>query len=484
MLNTLKTKLTAAVLSTTMVLTAADCHAYRPNDIESDTICTDRVTVTQSVATDWDITGQCMVIIDVCAKQDATDVVIRTTVPQDAELVNSEPSAQLMGREAVWRLGDMIAGDTRQMKLWVSAKGECELRFCTHMSHGFPMAACVTRGCRAKLAIDKCGPEVVLINSDINYQIKVENVGSATAYDVVVTDYVPPGMSHSSGERELTLNIPCIHPGECRTLNLCLQADERGRFCNEVSAVARNASEVRDQACTDIHIRDIVIDKTGTAVQYIGRKAEYVITATNTGDDPLHEVCVTDRLPRGMTVVDAHGGQVVRGGVRWHAAQIMPGESLTFKLSVRSDCIGSYCNQVKVTTCEGPSASDDFQTEYRGHAAIRVEAIDTCDPLMTGDQTCYRINVMNQGTASDKNIRITARLSEHLKPMEAHGDLSGSISGQSVNFVPCEELAPGETVQLVIYAEAMRKGDGRLYIEVTSDMIKDPISEEESTHVY
>lgn len=484
MLTTLKQNFLSLVVGTAMVLTADASAGPRHGETESDTISTDLVTVTQTVGAEYDITGTCAVTVDVCAKCDAADVVIKTTIPNEASYVKSDPEGELVGRQVVWRLGDMAAGDHKKMTVWVESGHQCEIKFCTTVAHGFPTAACVTRGCLAKLELEKCGPEKVLLGECIDYVITLRNIGTANAYDVELTDLVPDGLSHCTGEKELKLNIDCLDAGECRTFNLRLNADRRGYFCNEVRAKARNAHEVNAQACTKVHIRDIAITKTGTAVQYICRESDYIITVTNTGDDPLHEVCINDRVPRGMSVVDCGEGEMTRRGVNWYIDRLEAGESKSFHLRLISDCIGEYCNEVSVQTCEGPCAEASTKTEYRGHAAIMVEAVDTCDPLLVGGETTYRIRVVNQGTGSDKNVLIKARLSDHLKPTSISGHLEGSIEGQEIIFDSIKELCPGEGVELEIRAEAVSKGDGRLNIQVTSDMVNDPIDEEESTHVY
>lgn len=486
MLKALKTNFFSMVVGTAMVLTSNCDAGPRHGEQESDTISSDLITVTQTVGAEYDVTGACAVTIDVCAKCDANDVVITTHLPDEASYIKSDPEGELVGRSIVWRLGDMAAGDSKHMTVWVKSGHECELRFCTTMAHGFPTAACVTRGCLAKLELEKCGPEKVLVGECVDYVITLKNVGTANAYEVKLVDIVPDGLSHSSGEKELELCLDCLEAGECRTFNLRLTADRRGYFCNEVRASAKNADPVSAQACTKVHIRDIAISKTGTAVQYICRESSYTITVTNTGDDPLHDVCIHDSIPKGMSLVDCGDGEMSRRGrgVNWHIDRLEAGESRSFNLRLITDCIGTYCNEVSVKTCEGPCAEACASTEYRGHAALVVEAIDTCDPLLVGNETSYRLRVGNQGTASDTNVQIIARFSDHLKPTSICGDINGTIDGQLITFDGISELGPGEYIEVEIFVEAANKGDGRLNIQVDSDMIKDPIDEEESTHVY
>ncbi len=54
------------------------------------------------------------------------------------------------------------------------------------------------------LAIAKSGPEMAQVGSDVTYNIVVSNTGTAVAREVVVTDTIPDGLSHSSGQSQLS----------------------------------------------------------------------------------------------------------------------------------------------------------------------------------------------------------------------------------------------------------------------------------------
>ncbi len=48
-------------------------------------------------------------------------VVVRDTVPPNASYVRSEPAATVDGKQLTWQIGNLEAGDTRSIKLWLKA---------------------------------------------------------------------------------------------------------------------------------------------------------------------------------------------------------------------------------------------------------------------------------------------------------------------------------------------------------------------------
>ena len=60
----------------------------------------------------------------------------------------------------------------------------------------------------------------------------------------------------------------------------------------------------------------------------------------------------------------------------------------------------------------------------------------------------------------------------------------GKIAGKTVTFAPIAKLAPKEVVTYTISAKGMSTGDHRLKVDLTSDVLSEPVTHEESTHVY
>ncbi|GEM_PF-2128601 len=116
--------------------------------------------------------------------------------------------------------------------------------------------------------------------------------------------------------------------------------------------------------------------------------------------------------------------------------------------------------------------------------AILVEIVDLEDPLITGEETTYKISVQNQGTKEDRNVAVSVKFPKELNPLSADGSSPGTIKDSSVTFKPYAALASKETITYTIKAKAAQVGDGRIKLSVKSDFLTTPVVEEESTHVY
>ena len=103
---------------------------------------------------------------------------------------------------------------------------------------------------------------------------------------------------------------------------------------------------------------------------------------------------------------------------------------------------------------------------------------------MIGEETSYVIRVTNQGTAEDRNVGIVASFPNELSPIETGGDGEGVIQGGIVTFTPVTVLEPKRYLEFTIKAVAVDSGPSRLRVQVTSDVLKSPVIEEESTRVY
>jgi len=60
----------------------------------------------------------------------------------------------------------------------------------------------------------------------------------------------------------------------------------------------------------------------------------------------------------------------------------------------------------------------------------------------------------------------------------------GSIQGNRVVFQAYPVLQPKKKVKFTILSKGVTIGDSRLKVELTSELLKKPVTEEESTHVY
>jgi uncharacterized repeat protein (TIGR01451 family) len=250
-------------------------------------------------------------------------------------------------------------------------------------------------------------------------------------------------------------------------------------------ATASNTAAVDDDACTLVVQPGLEISKTGTRSQYANKRANYEITVRNTGDVALSNVVVTDTPGAPMTIVSAPGATREGKSARWTIGNLAGGATQKFTMVVTSDKAGTYCNRATASTASPAlSKAAEACTEWTGYPAVLIEVIDTEDPLLEGESTTYVIKVTNQGTALDRNIQISAVFPREISPTTATGATRGTVSGQNVTFAPYAVLGPKEVIEFRIVGRAVNEGDSRLKVSLKTELLKTPVVEEESTHVY
>lgn len=454
------------------------CHYPSSNEL----CCRDGITVSARNPQMCMLGDQYPLEFDIKACDDVCDVIVVTHLPEGVSFVKSTPEAKVEGRRVAWNIGPMKRGECRPAKLWV--KCECEGEQCAcFCATAVPVRFCSLLCAKPVLTCHKCGPEEACPGDCLEYVITVTNRGSCTAEDVVVTDQVPDGLEHASCLRTLTFKLGCLEPCQTKRLNVTFTAVKRGKICNTAVVTACNADSVSCQWCTNICKECIELHKTGPKEQQIGKNADYQITVINPGDKPLTEVTVTDNAPSATSIVAANGATINGNQAVWRLKELKPGEKVNFNLTLTTCTPGCFTNRVNVTNCQGCNACDEFTTRWKGRPALNVQICDTEDPLCVGETTSYLITVVNQGSESDSNVSVTVNFPKEIVPLSATGDAQGSVSGQTVTFAPLANLGPRTTARFRVDARAAASGDARVNVSVTSDSIKTPITQQESTIV-
>lgn len=444
--------------------------------------CRDGITVTARNPGMCMLGDQYPLDFDVKACDDVCDVVVTTHLPEGVSFISSEPEAKVEGRKLTWYFGPMNKGECRPAR--VMLKCECEGEQCVcFCATATPVRFCSLLCAKPQLSCEKCGPEQVCPGDCVNYTITVSNHGSCTAEDVTVTDNLPPEVEHSSCQRSLVYKLGSLAPCETKTVNIATTAVKRGKACNSVVVTSCNADTTSCQWCTCICCCAIDLKKVGTKEVAIGKNADYQITVTNTGDLPLTEVVVTDNAPSATSIVSADGATICGNQAVWRLRELKPGDQVTFNLTLTTCTPGCFTNKVSVDNCQHCTACAEFTTRWKGRPALNACVTSSDNAICIGDRTSYTINVVNQGSESDSNVQVVVRFPNEITPTDVSGDSRGSIQGQTVTFAPVPMLRPRQTLTYRVDAQAKASGDARIVTEITSDTVKTPIIEQESTIV-
>ncbi len=422
-------------------------------------------------------------VVTVTPNENVAQVMVHTYLSDEVDYEKSSPPAHVQGRHLTWSFERMAANEAKELEVWVRPRAEGHQKHCATVQ-ALPIGCVSTFIGQPTLRLTKEGPERSTVGSRVHYRVAVENVGTLVARNVVVTDQVPKGLEGPGKLDSLEYVLGDIHPGELEQIEVELIALRRGRVCNLATAKSDNALQVSDEACTLIVEPRATLTKTGPSKSWVGKTAPYQLTVNNPGDTVLTNIVVSDRAPLGTSIVDAPGASISGDEARWNIASLDPNASRTFTISLKGHESGTRCNEATVTASDGIQEQATFCTEWQGHAALLIEVVDTEDPLLVGSTTTYRITVRNQGTAADHNVFIVAEFPTGLIPVDASGRSKGTIRNQMARFAAYPVLEQGEAIEFFIKVRASATGDHRVKVDLFSDLLKRPVTEEESTHVY
>lgn len=379
----------------------------------------------------------------------------------------------------IWDIGPMTKGQCIPASLWVRCDREGDLCTCFCV-RATPVAFCALLCAKPVLTCEKCAPEQVCPGDPINYTITVSNIGSCTAEDVVVTDTLPDGVKHASCQKNLVFKLGCLEPCETKKVNFCVTACKRGTICNQAKVTACNANTTTCEACTCVCCCLMECNKVGPREVPIGANADYQVTVMNTGDLPLHDICVADTAPSATSIVAAPGAKICGKQAVWKMRELKAGDKATFNMTLTTCTPGYFVNKVTVTNCEGCNGCCEFGTTWRGRPALDVCVSVLDNPICVGENSRYKVTITNKGQEYDSNVKVALNFPSELVPLNASGASPAQVSGQSVTFTPYANLAPRQTIEYFITVKANGRGDLRTKAQVSSDFIKNPINEEES----
>ena len=420
----------------------------------------------------------------VTAKNNVKKVIVEDQIPAGAKYVSSSPTAQIDENAVTWTLYNLKKDESVSLELVINAPSVADLSNSATIV-AYPEASTTTTVGLPILSVQQtASEESVLIGSDIQWNISIANDGNFFASDVVLTDVLPTGLSHASGDVEQIIEIGTLSPGEQREINIDTKAAQAGEHCNLIVVTASNAETVQNEACVNILEAGLEVKMEGSEKQFVGKKSTYTVIAKNTGDIPLNDVVVVNTAPSVSKILQASDAEVKRNTATW-TIDLDPDEEKSFELDILIVEEGTHCNEVSISSSEhGLNISDQACTEWRGYPALLIEVLDTEDPLVVGEETTYIIQIANQGTAADTNITLDVQIPENLSIVSVSGGSQGTVSDNEISFAPYPQLNAKEVIQYRIVAKAIDTGDSRFKAQMSSDLLKIPVSEEESTQVY
>ena len=266
-------------------------------------------------------------------------------------------------------------------------------------------------------------PNPATAGGDITYTTVVKNSGPDTADNVVMYDYLPPGVifvsanstagSCTQSGSTVTCNIGTIPNGGTVTITVVIKINEGGTYGSSASvsgscdpADSNNSKSITTgvTASSDLSITKADSPDPVTA----GGMLTYTIGVTNNGPSTAASVTVTDTLPSGVAYVSSSGTgwscSHSAGVVTCTRASLVVGAAPSITITttapsvtgditnnatvapVLSDPVPGNNNTSQTTTVNPPSGAG---------VDLMITQTDSADPVYAGSSVSYVLTVTN-----------------------------------------------------------------------------------------
>jgi uncharacterized repeat protein (TIGR01451 family) len=422
-----------------------------------------------------------MTELHLTAQACAANVVVHDTVPANASYVRSEPAASVNGSQLTWQIGNLDAGESRQIKLWLKAEKEGTIMNCASVSADARVCASVPV-VKPAVELTKSEPKDVTVCDPIPVTLVVRNTGSDHLTGVKVTDTLPAGLT-SEGKSSLMFDAGNLAPGESKEFKFNAAAAHTGNYVNSAEVTSDQGVTAKASASTAVHQAVLAITCKAREQQYLERPFDVCLTVSNSGDVPAAGSQVVLPIPTGLKLSSATaGGHMSGNDVVWDLGALAVNTPQQVCATFTSTSAGTYEFHATAKGTCATQVATSCETRIIGVSALLLEKADNPDPIEVGETTTYTVKVTNQGTADDTNIKMVVEFPVEIDPVSASN--GGVISGKKVTFPAYPRLAPKQAFQYSIVAKGVKVGDARVTFIRTSDGIPAPTSAEESTRVY
>lgn len=419
------------------------------------------------------------------SKNTVSNVKVTETLSDGFSLSSASPEGQTLdGGKVLWNLGTIPAGGSKQITVTGKAARVGSIENCASVT--YDMGACLAINViNPAIKLTKTAPDTALLCDTIPMTITVTNTGVGAAHNVIVTDAMPQGLTTLDGKTGIKYTIPVLEQGESKTFQLVAKAAKTGKYTNTASATADGGLSSEASASTMVQQPVLTITKTGPTKRFAGRPVEFTITAANTGDAVAKQTTIMDIVPVGSRFVKASDGGTLEGNnVVWNVGDLAPGAKKTVELTLVGTKLGDITNTANVTANCANSAVAKATTQIAGIPAILLEVVDEEDPIEVGSTVTYMIRVTNQGSLEGTNIKINVQLEDTAEFVKATGATKATANGRNISFAPLPRLDPKKQAVWKVVVKAIKAGDVRFGVNLTSDQINRPVRETEATNFY
>lgn len=420
--------------------------------------------------------------------QNLQKVVVQVRAPKGVEIVGVAPAVKPVDGVFLWDLGTLPAKDSKAMTVTLRrpVRGEMTCQAWVTFTGTAAMSASVKE---PKLSVSLKAPDTVILGDKFPVEYAVRNAGDYPADEVVLT--LTPGTP--AGE----MSAVVLKPGQSHAAAAEFVATSGGVMTYEAVATGADGLKATTKATVNVLVPKLEVKVSGPAERLIGKKVPYTVTVTNSGEVPVHGVTVSETLPDGFKVSSTGDGTRTDDTLTWSAGDLPPGAGRVFEFEGVTHKPGPLTHKVRAAGDRNTTAAGECVTTVEGIPGLRMELVDSADPVEKNGEVTYQIKVTNTGTKADADVAIECELPPEFEFVSGSGPTKGQLrvaagisakegltTSRTVRFEPISVLAPKTEAVFKVKVKGVSTGDVRFKAVMTSKHLTAPVTNEESTRVY
>jgi hypothetical protein len=444
------------------------------------------------------------VVLDNAAAVDSQNITVQVRLSPGLSLLRSEPPPLRVEPDGtlVFAWDKVPARGQQQLQLQLLGKqsGSATLEVYARSGEGLEARQrknIVLETGRLHAVIE--APALAILGERLPVRLAVTNAGPTPIENATAWLHYEAGLAHPTPDRPLEIPVGHLDPGQTRTLDVSLIAQQTGQWQVRAAVTADGQLSCSAPPATiEVRQANLTVSIHSPAMVYLHQECVATITLSNRGEVAIDRATLRLLVPPELQVAAVdHAGRAGAAGVEWNLAALAPNEQRTLAVRLRGARLSERAVLTAVVLAEfGLGQRTHAEPlQVRSEAAIAVigvpvlslELIAPTGVFSAGDRLSYHVRVRNSGSLTARDLSVRLHLSEHLRFLMGRGpqpQMAASLEGEGqVLFPPLAELKTGEAAIYRLEVQAVRAGDARIQAQVRAQHLQRPLIEEQTTTI-
>lgn len=268
-------------------------------------------------------------------------VVVEEHLPAAAQVADVAPAGALDNQTLRWHLRGLRPGEEQRLNVQLIPTREGTAAS-TASVRSFVSVASETRVQAIQLKLEMSAPPHVRQGTVCPIEFVVTNTGAVAAANVVLSNDLPPELTHELGHA-LECEVGTLEPGQSRRVRLVARAEAVGQLASRATLSAAGTAAGQAEAAIHVYEPALRIRRLGYRRTPVGQMAVYTNVLINQSDRAAEAIEVVETVPPGLDVIKvSHDGvfDPAARTIRWQLATMDGGQTQRLDVTVRPTATG------------------------------------------------------------------------------------------------------------------------------------------------